>query len=321
MRFVVYGAGAIGGVVGGRLAAARARGGAHRARRPPRRDPRRRPAARRPRTRRPVTLSIPVVSHPAGIDFRDDDVVLLAMKSQHTGKALSALAAAAPDDASRWCACRTASPTSRAALRLLRGRVRRVRGVPRAAPRAGRGRGARGAAHRHPRHRSVPARDRTRAAEAIAAAFDVVDVRVGGAARHHAVEVRQAPQQPRQRGRRAVRSRPRGARRCTGGRGTRAPRCLAAAGIDAVDPRGGRRPPRRPLPVGWRRRPLPPGRVVVAEPGPGHRVDRGRLPQRRDRAAGPAPRRAHPGEPAAAAAGGRRRPRGSPPRHACRSTS
>src|SRR5439155_16475257 len=30
------------------------------------------------------------------IDFRDDDVVLLAMKSQHTGKALSALAATAP---------------------------------------------------------------------------------------------------------------------------------------------------------------------------------------------------------------------------------
>jgi 2-dehydropantoate 2-reductase len=43
-----------------------------------------------------VVLSIPVVSHPAGIDFRDDDVVLLAMKSQHTGKALSALGATAP---------------------------------------------------------------------------------------------------------------------------------------------------------------------------------------------------------------------------------
>jgi 2-dehydropantoate 2-reductase len=45
-----------------------------------------------------VALTIPVVSHPAGVDFRDDDVVLLAMKSQHTGKALSALAATAPAD-------------------------------------------------------------------------------------------------------------------------------------------------------------------------------------------------------------------------------
>ena len=50
-----------------------------------------------------VTLSIPVVSHPAGIDFRDDDVVLLAMKSQHTGKALSALAATAPSSVAVVC--------------------------------------------------------------------------------------------------------------------------------------------------------------------------------------------------------------------------
>ena len=50
-----------------------------------------------------MTLSIPVVSHPAGIDFRDDDVVLLAMKSQHTGKALSALAATAPESIAVVC--------------------------------------------------------------------------------------------------------------------------------------------------------------------------------------------------------------------------
>ena len=94
MRFVVYGAGAIGGVVGGRLAQSGhevvlvARGDHHDAIRDhglklltPEAEP--------------ATLSIPVVSHPAGIDFRDDDVVLLAMKSQHTGKALSALRAAA----------------------------------------------------------------------------------------------------------------------------------------------------------------------------------------------------------------------------------
>ena len=51
----------------------------------------------------PVTLSIPVVSHPAGIDFREDDVVILSMKSQHTGKALSALSAAAPPSISVVC--------------------------------------------------------------------------------------------------------------------------------------------------------------------------------------------------------------------------
>ena len=95
MRFVVYGAGAIGGVVGGRLAqyghevVLIARGEHHDAIR----DGGLRLATPDQET---VTLSIPVVSHPAGIDFGDDDVVLLAMKSQHTGKALSALGATAP---------------------------------------------------------------------------------------------------------------------------------------------------------------------------------------------------------------------------------
>jgi len=102
MRFVVYGAGAIGGVVGGRLAEAGhevvliARGEHHDAIR----DDGLRlvvPDAE------PLTLSIPVVSHPAGLDFRDDDVVLLAMKSQHTGKALSALLASAPTSVSVVC--------------------------------------------------------------------------------------------------------------------------------------------------------------------------------------------------------------------------
>jgi 2-dehydropantoate 2-reductase len=51
----------------------------------------------------PLTLSIPVASHPAAIDFRDDDVVLLAMKSQHTSKALSALLASAPPTVSVVC--------------------------------------------------------------------------------------------------------------------------------------------------------------------------------------------------------------------------
>ena len=103
MRFVVYGAGAIGGVVGGRLAQAGhevvliARGDHHDAIR----DDGLRlviPDAE------PITLSIPVVSHPAGLDFRDDDVVLLAMKSQHTGKALErARAPTAPSSIAVVC--------------------------------------------------------------------------------------------------------------------------------------------------------------------------------------------------------------------------
>jgi 2-dehydropantoate 2-reductase len=96
MRFVVYGAGAIGGVGGGRLAQHGhdvlliARGDHHDAIR----DGGLRLTTPDEET---LTLSIPVVSHPAGIDFDDDDVVLLAMKSQDTGTALRALAATAPE--------------------------------------------------------------------------------------------------------------------------------------------------------------------------------------------------------------------------------
>jgi 2-dehydropantoate 2-reductase len=119
MRFVVYGAGAIGGVVGGRLAQAGhevvliARGEHHDAIRDgglrlvtPDADP--------------LVLSIPVVSHPAGIDFRADDVVLLAMKSQHTGKALSALSATAPETVSVVCV-QNGVANEPAALRLFEG--------------------------------------------------------------------------------------------------------------------------------------------------------------------------------------------------------
>ena len=95
MRFVVFGAGAIGGVVGGRLAQQGhdvvliARGAHYEA-----------IAADGLRVVAPdgdtATLAVPVVSTPAAVDFRDDDVVLLAVKSQHTRGALDALAAVAP---------------------------------------------------------------------------------------------------------------------------------------------------------------------------------------------------------------------------------
>jgi 2-dehydropantoate 2-reductase len=116
MRFVVYGAGAIGGVVGFRLAEAGhevvlvARGEHHDANREhglrlvtPNAEPRAR--------------SIPVASHPVEVEFRADDVVLLGMKSQHTEDALRALSACAPTTVSVVC-LQNGVANERAALRL-----------------------------------------------------------------------------------------------------------------------------------------------------------------------------------------------------------
>lgn len=96
MRFVVYGAGAIGGVLGGRLHAAGhevvlvARGAHFRAMEK---------AGLRIDSRvGSVTLRVTVVDDPRAIEFRADDVVFLCMKSQHTEDALRTLAGAAPAD-------------------------------------------------------------------------------------------------------------------------------------------------------------------------------------------------------------------------------
>jgi len=89
MRFVVVGAGAIGGLVGGRLAqhghdvllVARGSHGA-------------RMAAKGLLLRSPedeVRISVPVVDSPSAVDLGDDDVVLLAVKGQDTPAALAAL--------------------------------------------------------------------------------------------------------------------------------------------------------------------------------------------------------------------------------------
>jgi len=95
MRFVVVGAGAIGGVVGGRMAQAGhdvvlvARGAHGDA-----------IAATGLLVRSPddeVRLTIPVVGHPGALTLTDDDVVLLAVKGQDTPAALDALADGPPD--------------------------------------------------------------------------------------------------------------------------------------------------------------------------------------------------------------------------------
>jgi 2-dehydropantoate 2-reductase len=95
MRYVVYGAGAIGGVVGGRLAqhgvdvvlVAR---GAHA-------DAVERSGLRIDSPAGPTVLRVPLVRSPGEIDWRPDDVVLVAVKSQHSPDVLTELRRHAED--------------------------------------------------------------------------------------------------------------------------------------------------------------------------------------------------------------------------------
>jgi 2-dehydropantoate 2-reductase len=86
MRYVVYGAGAIGGVVGGRLAQHGAEvvliaRGAHA-------EAIRRHGLRIESPAGATVVAVPVVESPAAIDWRADDAVLVAVKSQHTAEVL-----------------------------------------------------------------------------------------------------------------------------------------------------------------------------------------------------------------------------------------
>ena len=102
MRYIIYGAGAIGGTIGACLHRSGAdvlliARGTHFDRL----------AADGLTYRSPnisETLQIPVVDHPAKITFRADDVLLLTMKSQHTEAALETLATLAPPDLAIICA-------------------------------------------------------------------------------------------------------------------------------------------------------------------------------------------------------------------------
>src|SRR5581483_399645 len=94
MRLVIYGAGAVGGAIGARLADAGletiliARG-AHL-------DAVRAGSLRLKTPEGTKTYRIPAAGHPAEVDFRDGDVVLLTMKTQDTEAALDDLQAAWP---------------------------------------------------------------------------------------------------------------------------------------------------------------------------------------------------------------------------------
>jgi 2-dehydropantoate 2-reductase len=102
MRYVLFGAGAIGGAIGGRLfehghdVVLIARGDHHQAL-----------AARGLELRSPdgtVTLAVPTVDSPERIELGDNDVVVLAVKSQDTAAALDALISVAPPDIAVVCA-------------------------------------------------------------------------------------------------------------------------------------------------------------------------------------------------------------------------
>jgi 2-dehydropantoate 2-reductase len=101
MRYIVYGAGAIGGVIGaclfeqGREVVLIARG-AHLA-------AMRQQGLRAVFPGREFVQQIPVAGHPSEIEFREGDAVLLCMKTQDTAEALEALEACAGSDLPVFC--------------------------------------------------------------------------------------------------------------------------------------------------------------------------------------------------------------------------
>ena len=117
MRFIVYGAGAIGGAIGGRLSQAGHDVGL---------------VARGDHLRvlqddgltlvspdGSATLRLPAIGHPAEADLRDGDVVILAMKSQDTPAAVADLATHAPPGVRVLCT-QNGVENERVALRLFR---------------------------------------------------------------------------------------------------------------------------------------------------------------------------------------------------------
>jgi 2-dehydropantoate 2-reductase len=115
MRFVVYGAGAIGGVVGARLfetghdVVLIARG--------PHLDAIVASGLRLEDPDESVVLPITAVGHPRDVDWSIEDVALLAVKSQDTGEALRGLAEVAPPDTPVVCV-QNGVDNERQALRL-----------------------------------------------------------------------------------------------------------------------------------------------------------------------------------------------------------
>jgi 2-dehydropantoate 2-reductase len=101
MRFVVYGAGAIGGVIAARLfqaghAVMLITRGAHY-------TMLRQHGLRLESPAETTVLAIPAVEHPDAVQWTEGDIVLLTMKSQDTGDAVHALSRAAPSETPVVC--------------------------------------------------------------------------------------------------------------------------------------------------------------------------------------------------------------------------
>ncbi|MGH9191865.1 MAG: ketopantoate reductase family protein [Acidimicrobiales bacterium] len=117
MRFIVYGAGAIGGAIGGRLSQAGhdvslvARGDHLRVLQDD--------GLTLVSPDGSATLRLPAIGHPAEADLRDGDVVILAMKSQDTPAAVADLATHAPPGVRVLCT-QNGVENERVALRFFR---------------------------------------------------------------------------------------------------------------------------------------------------------------------------------------------------------
>ncbi|MBT6589725.1 MAG: ketopantoate reductase family protein [Rhodospirillaceae bacterium] len=114
MRYIIYGAGGVGGVIGAQLfqgdveVVLIARGDHLAAIQ--------RNGLRYETPEKPMTLPIAAVGHPNEIEFRPDDVVILTMKTQHTEAALDDLRAAAGDEIPIFC-CQNGVANERMAQR------------------------------------------------------------------------------------------------------------------------------------------------------------------------------------------------------------
>jgi 2-dehydropantoate 2-reductase len=114
MRFIIYGAGGIGGTIGMRLLQAGTEvvmiaRGAHL-------EAIRERGLELLAPSEQVTCQVDVVGHPRELDCLPDDVVLMCMKSQHMASALEDLRAVAPDEIAVVCA-QNGVANERAALR------------------------------------------------------------------------------------------------------------------------------------------------------------------------------------------------------------
>jgi 2-dehydropantoate 2-reductase len=114
VRFIIYGAGGIGGTIGARLF--RSGSDVLLIARGPHLEAIQSRGLRFASPTLDETLAIPAVGHPADVDFNDEDVVVLCMKSQHTEGALRDLAAASSDEIPVVC-CQNGVANERAALR------------------------------------------------------------------------------------------------------------------------------------------------------------------------------------------------------------